>query len=89
MLRLSTGLSIFDLRFVESNHGKNKSQSGTACRGTTVGVFCVQITCGVCESGLGGREKSRGNGVFMLACTPGKFLETGVRYSDRAVYCSI
>ena len=52
------------------------------CLGRTVGHG---VTCGVCESGLGGRGKSRGDGVFTLACTPGKFLETGVRYSDRAV----
>jgi hypothetical protein len=42
------------------------------CLGRTVGHG---VTCGVCESGLGGRGKSRGNGVLTLACTPGKSLE--------------
>jgi hypothetical protein len=32
-------------------------------------------TCGVCELGLDCRRESRGDGVFILACTLGKSLE--------------
>ncbi|KAJ7752510.1 hypothetical protein DFH07DRAFT_774444 [Mycena maculata] len=41
-------------------------------------------TRGVCKSGLGGRGKSRDDGVITLACTPGKFLETGPTPSMRS-----
>jgi hypothetical protein len=42
------------------------------CLSSTVGHG---ETCGVCELGLDGRGEPRADGVFTLACTPGKSLE--------------
>ena len=40
-------------------------------------------TCEVCEIGLDGRKKSRGDGVIMLALYTRRIPGTGVRDSDR------
>jgi hypothetical protein len=53
------------------------------CLSSTVGHG---ETCGVCELGLDGRGESRGDGVFTLACTPGKSLEPA--FVIRTVPCN-
>jgi hypothetical protein len=44
-------------------------------------------TCGVCKLGLDGRKESRDDGVFTACLHTREIPGTGVRDSDRPVYC--